>query len=358
MKSGCMGENIVLAIFSALPALLFWGLLLFFRKHRLHKKGGILLLIAGNALVFCFLFSIVVLTGEIYYRFIYDSTESFGLTKTTQHWFAKHFHRNSLGFRDSIEYELPNSSHRSRVTFLGDSFTAGHGIPNVEDRFANLVREQRPSYDVHVLAICGWDTQQEIDALEKICDEGYELDTVVLVYCLNDISDISEEWRKVLKRIASRSSDNFFVNNSYLCNTLYYRLKAANDPDIADYYQFVEDLYGGETWERQKERLQQLRDDVRRRGGRLLVVTFPFVNALGDDDRYRSIHNQLDEWWKELDVPHLDLLPAYSSYRPDELVVSRYDAHPNERAHAIAAKQIVDFLDRNASRNERRSSRD
>ena len=40
----------------------------------------------------------------------------------------------------------------------------------------------------------------------------------------------------------------------------------------------------------------------------------------------------------------LDLLPAYRAHRDEDLVVNRFDAHPNERAHAIAAKEILAFL--------------
>ena len=343
-----MGENIILAVVLVLPLILVCGLLLFFRKHQLHKRGGFVLLAAGNTLVFTFLCSLVIVGGEIYYRFIYDSTESFGLTKTTNRWFDQHFQYNSSRLRDSIDYEFKNSSQRRRFTILGDSFTAGHGVPDVEDRFANLVRDRLPSSDVHVLAVCGWDTQKEIESIQAICEAGYELDNVVLAYCLNDISDASAEWNQVLDRIEGFADTGFLVNNSYFVNTIYYRWKASNDPDISDYYRFVENLYSDRTWEIQKKRLEKLRDEVSSRGGRLLAVTFPFYNALGEEYRYDWIHTQLDNWWKELGVPHLDLLKSYESYRVNELMVSPYDAHPNELAHSIAAEAIAEFLDQQA----------
>lgn len=339
-----MGENLVLTIFTVVPPCLAWGLQLFFRKHRLHNRGGIPSLLAGNALVFVFLSSILILCGEVYFRFVYDSTESFGLMKTTNRWFERHFQMNSAGLRDSIEYGNAIRAGRRRVTFLGDSFCAGHGIPDVEDRFVNLVRNELSSCEVHAVGVCAWDTGDEIAALKGICDGGYELDVVVLAYCLNDISDLSIEWRNVLERIDEFSRTGFWVNSSYLCNTIYYRWRAARDPDISDYYQFVEDLYRGRAWESQKRRLRLLRDEIRRRGGQLLVVTLPFYNCLGTDYRYDWVHRQLDAWWHELDVPHLDLLPIYESHTADELVVSRHDAHPNERAHLIAAKAIAGFL--------------
>jgi hypothetical protein len=60
--------------------------------------------LAGNALVLSFLCAIVVAFGEIHYRFVFDSTDSFGLTKTTARWFERHFQENSSGFRDTIDF--------------------------------------------------------------------------------------------------------------------------------------------------------------------------------------------------------------------------------------------------------------
>ena len=339
-----MAENIVLAGFVAMVALASAGVRLFFRKYRLHRRPNLLTLVTGNTLVCVLLLAVFILSGELYYRFVYDTTESFGLSKTTQRWFTRHFRRNSLGFRDSIEYPNASEVGSPRLTFLGDSFTAGHGIANVEDRFVNIVRDQLPAYDVHSFSMCAWDTPQETSCLNMAGKSGYDFETVVLVYCLNDISDISPDWQRVLQRIREFSDPGFLVENSYLLNTIYYRWKAFNDPDIGDYYQFVRDLYDGQTWKVQSDRLEQLRDMVTQHGGRLIVVTFPFLHALAPDYRYEPIHRQLDSFWQQHDVPHLDLLSVYQSFEPNDVVVSQYDAHPNERAHNVAATAIVEFL--------------
>jgi hypothetical protein len=39
-------------------------------------------------------------------------------------------------------------------------------------------------------------------------------------------------------------------------------------------------------------------------------------------------------------IPVLDLEPTFRTHAGENLVVSRFDAHPNERAHAIAAEAI------------------
>ena len=339
-----MGENA--ALISFLLASVGSGLSLWvcFRKFRVHRKKTILRLVLGNLLVFAFLCVLGLLAGEIYFRFIYDTTDSFGLTKTTQRWFARNFKYNDVGLRDSEEYfnELPPGGRR--IAFLGDSFTVGHGVSSVADRFANRVRAMMPDVEVHVLARSGMDTGAEVDFLLGVTNSGYELDVVVLVYCLNDISDIVPEWRAILKRIYARPAPGFWVQNSYLCNWLYFRWFAAQDLDVASYYAFVRDNYDGPVWDQQAQRLASFRTEVTSRGGQLMVVTFPFLHNLGPKYDYQPVHEKLEAFWNRQNVPHLDLLRTFESLDSSDVVVNSYDAHPNEYAHALAAHAIADFL--------------
>jgi hypothetical protein len=90
--------------------------------------------------------------------------------------------------------------------------------------------------------------------------------------------------------------------------------------------------------------LQSIRDTVRAAGGRLAVVTFPFMDY-GPGYKALSVHKRLGEFWKEQQVPHLDLLPVFGPFPAREMIVNRYDPHPNARAHAVAAEAIDKFLD-------------
>ncbi len=338
-------ENALLGLFVALPFVMGFGLYLFFGKFKQHRKAGAWRLVTANLLVLLFVLSCVGLGGEVYYRFVYDTTDSFGLTKTTQRWFDRHFVKNAAGVRDSQEYLFEVPPGTRRVTFVGDSFTAGHGVPDVETRFGNVVRHMRPNWDVHVLAHNGMDTGPEIEFLQHFVKLGYELDVVVLVYCLNDISDIVPEWRAVLDRVYGATDPGFFCKHSYFLNTLYFRFFASTDPDVANYFHFVSRNYEGPVWRQQQARFKLLRDQIEANGGKLVVVTFPFLHALGPGYPYKSIHKRLADNWRALNVPHLDLLTIYGDRRPGEVVVNKYDAHPNEAAHAMAAKAIVAFLD-------------
>lgn len=341
-----MGDNAVYTVFLLPPAACFGMLLLFVRYHR--RRGtpaGWGRLVVGNLIVLALLLTLGFLAGETYYRFIYDTTDSIDYTKASVRWFRRYFVYNSAGFRDNIEYSLKKAPGKRRITFLGDSFTVGHGIKCVDDRFANRIRLDHPEWEVNILAKLGLDTGPELRLLNWSVAQGYQLDQVVLVYCLNDVADLFPGWnRKLSVLFTDARRQGWLCRNSYFVSTLYYHYLAAHDPEVKNYFHFVISGYRGSLWKDQQARLTFLRDFVRAHGGRLLVVTFPFFNALGPHYEYRFAHQDLDQFWKKLNVPQLDLLSVYSNLPPSKLTVNRYDAHPNEYAHALAAAAIEKFL--------------
>jgi hypothetical protein len=61
---------------------------------------------------------------------------------------------------------------------------------------------------------------------------------------------------------------------------------------------------------------------------------YPFLNA----------HRQIVAWCDAAGVEVLDLEPVFRERAGDDLTVNRFDAHPNEKAHRIAADAICDHL--------------
>lgn len=343
-----MQENLLLAVFALGPLVAGVALYLFFRRFRLHRPTSrrLLRLLAGNLLVLLFLGALALLGGELYYRFGYDTTDSFAQAKVTRRWFERYYQMNKKGVRDSVDdYPAKPPPGQRRVTFLGDSFTVGHGVADVADRFANRIRRMRPEWDVQVFARNGFDTGMHLAMLDNVAQWGtYQFDQVVLVYCVNDISDMIKPWQDKLLRISSQPPPGYLVEHSYLINTLYYRFKAASDPDLADYYRCVLDGYSGPLWDQQRARLAEIKNRVHALGGRLSVVTFPFLHTLGPENRYRPIHRKLDDFWQSLGVPHLDLLEFFEAHRSEDLMVNPRDPHPNEHAHQLASEPIEKFI--------------
>ena len=339
-------ETLLLCLFLVLPILVCALAAVFFRFNRNRRTpAGPGRLLAGNVLVLLCLLSLTLPCGEVYYRFIYDETDWAAYTKVSARWGKKHYRLNRAGFRDSIEYAPRMQPGKRRISFLGDSFTVGHGVKDVEKRFANLIRRRHPGWEIQTLARNGNDTGAEVELLDKCATDGYQLDQVVLVYCLNDISDLPGEWKRTLADVSARVRRRPEIcDSSYFLDILFHRLVVARAPEVRNYGRQIEAGYRGVVWEEQRRRLQAVRDRVQSRGGRLLVVTFPFLDALGPEYPFQFAHDELAAWWKELGVPHLDLMPALKEFRPRALTVSAFDAHPNELAHSVAAEKIEGFL--------------
>jgi hypothetical protein len=344
-----MEDNLVYTAFAALPPVALLGIYLFFVKYRQHenKNPPWWKLVLGNLLVFLFCGSCALLLGETYYRSWYDTTDTFGMTKVSERWFQRYYQMNNVGTRDNCEYALAPPLGRRRITFVGDSFTAGQGIPNVEDRFANRLRHKYPAWEVHVLAQNGFGTGDELTVLKKCVERGYKLDCVVLVYCLNDIDDLIPEWMDRIRKFNERGGAEqlgFLFQHSYLLDTLYFHWWAVASPELRDYFPIEHKAYFDASWQRQTVRLKAMRDLVRNQSGALCVVTFPYPSLLGPSYNFRDVHRRLDELWRSMGIAHLDLLSVYEPYGPRRLCVNASDAHPNECAHALAADALAPFL--------------
>lgn len=341
---GGLAEVLSFALFLLLPGASGLALVTFMRYvQQRPQTTGWRWVLAGNALVLLTLLSVCFLAAETYFRFFYDTTDSLAYTRVCARWVQRHWQVNRAGCRDNVEYSPALLPGKPRLTFVGDSFTAGHGIKNVEDRFPNLLRRAHPGWDIQVLATVGLDTGMEQVWLNRAFKKGYQVDLVVLVYCLNDIGDLMPEPSEALSQILAHRG-GWLAENSYFVNLLYHRYLASRLPLVRDYFGFVRDAYRGPLWEQQQKRLEAFRDSVQAHGGRLAVVTFPFLHALGPHYEYQFVHDQLARFWRELKVPHLDLLPVYQALPPSRLTVNPYDAHPNELANKLAANAIDQFL--------------
>jgi hypothetical protein len=346
------GPDVALAVFVALAAATGVTAVRYFSRVRAAgatpRRGQLVL---GNVLFLAFFLSLATLGGEVWFRFVRDSTDSLGFLRATERWFQKHYVKNRDSFRDDVEYEIgPVPAGKRRVSFVGDSFTIGHGVADVRDRFANRVRAARPGWDVHVLAQNGLDTAAELDFLSKRIPTyksgAYRYDVVVLVYCMNDIADVGPGIDEIAQSLKKRTVRGVLAENSDLFDFLRLLSIRDSDPEVRGFMPGLARLYEDDvTWDAQKKQLRALRAAVESRGGKLAVVTFPFVGLLGESYPFREGHRRLGEFWAAEGVPHLDLKAIFDAHAPGDLVVNRFDGHPNERAHAMAADAMLPFLD-------------
>lgn len=327
---------------------IFWSILLLTWLKKNYRIDHLSLrILTTNILIFVTLISVVFTIGESYYRFFVDTTDSFALNKLSVRWGHRHYKLNNLGARDNVDYHIGALPDKKRVTIIGDSFTAGHGVGSVNHRFANIVRRLNPEFEVHVMAANGMETIDEMELLKKLASEGYDFEQVLLIYCLNDIAYLLPEANQIHNRIYTWNDNlNYFERNSFWINTLSFRFFARRDPDFLNYSNYVLNGYEGETWEEQKKILSHMVNVLEKSDIEFKVVTFPFLHDL-KDYQFQPVHVKLDVFWTSIGVQHMDLLPIFKDMQSCDLVVNKYDAHPNERAHALAAFAISDFLNQN-----------
>jgi hypothetical protein len=92
--------------------------------------------------------------------------------------------------------------------------------------------------------------------------------------------------------------------------------------------------------------LRGIRDWCRAHGARAAVVAWPFLQSLerGRFYPFERLHRMVGEFCAGEELPFLDLLPVLRGQRTEDLWVSPFDMHPNERAQLLIAPRLSAFV--------------
>ena len=282
---------------------------------------------------------------ELYFAVVYDQSDSFNMSLVSKHWFRRHVVPNDAGFRDAHPLTKHIPAGTQRVCFVGDSFTFGHGIKDVADRFsdrvgARLDTERPGRFLVNNIGEAGINAMQVTNFVRLLVDRGFHTDVVVYVICLNDIEGNSTADDEFYERLAVQGPRFFLFRHSYFLNMLYFRIQQARLPQVRNYYSELAAAYEGEPWNGMRHKLEELRDFCAVRGIDLRIAIFPFLHNLGPDYPFDAGHEKIAELCRRESIPCLDLKPALLPHVAEGLTVNRFDAHPNERAHALVAEAL------------------
>lgn len=334
--------------------LAFWGLLKYRQRRR---RAGRKLTFAN--LLFSLWILLALLTGvELYFALLFDATDSFNMSNVSKVWFRRHVEPEQkvldlggegLTYRDDQAVPQPIPEGRKHVCFLGDSFTFGHGVADVSKRFTNRVRSELEAnhpgeYLVSNLAAPGTDLNWTAALTRELVEQGVRIDTLVYVFCPNDIEVYHPDHMKNIEAMARLEPEGPFFRHTYFFNLLYYRVKMASLPEARAYYGYLADYYQGPPWERMQDQFEEFAEFCSTREIELKVVIFPFLNHLGGESPFDGARRRVREFCEENGIPVLDLYPTLSEHAEENLTVSLFDAHPNPRAHELAAEAILPFV--------------
>ncbi len=214
--------------------------------------------------------------GELAFACFADFSDTFNISNVSKRWLALHIdaEKNQNGFRDRQELTTYVPGGKKRIIFLGDSFTAGHGIRRMEDRFTDLIaaqfeREQPGKFVVANMALPAYDALMITHlAQDELLQKHYDMACCVYVYNLNDVDTFDPHTAAALQAIQSSEPTFFLFRDTYLLNWLYFRFVAFRSQGAQSYYENLRQSYESEPWAKVRGLLRGPASALRRAGGR------------------------------------------------------------------------------------------
>jgi lysophospholipase L1-like esterase len=239
---------------------------------------------------------------EIIFFFI-PKSHFFGNTLASKNW--RNYYENPINTYGFHDYQPKRK--KNTVLFVGDSFTQGHGIKNVKDRFSNKIQEYDNSYSCINIGKNGLDSKQEFTTmLDFISQSKIKPKTIILQYFGNDIEGIA--YTKIKKKSKEPYSNlskptKLLIKGSYLINYLYWIYP---HEDYKPYLDFLKKAYSNP--EIVKEHMADLNNFVdysAKNKINLKVLIFPFlVDSKLSDDIYE---NKIKSFFKSKNIETLSV---------------------------------------------------
>ena len=134
-------------------------------------------------------------------------------------------------------------------------------------------------------------------------------------------------------------------DHSVLFNYVYWRLSAKYNTTFSQISNADLRQYSNpKVFAFHKYEINTLMNELKDQNVKVIVTVFPFF-GLFPNYPARNIHQTMDTIFKNDGADSVvDLLPNLKNKIAKELVVGRYDSHPNEFVHKLAADELYDAV--------------
>lgn len=294
-------------------------------------------------------FIILIYSGfEAYYRYRFDESDSLGFLKVNGRWFQRHVVFNSYFVRDR-EFRLEKKEGATRIGVIGDSIAMGYGIKDVNNRFSNLLekklKDTGKNVEVYNLGESGADTDTEIINYNKT--KKLNLDIVVWEYFLNDAQPNNNRSKGagVLTKEGRRGALAKFISSySYFFDYVYWRLSARYEKTFRELRNADMSAYKDkEIFERHKKFVESFIKELKDENKKVVVIIFPFMYFLPNYPA-KDIHLTMGNIFRENGIVPIDLLDDLKDENSKDLIVGRFDYHPNISVQKLAAQRLYDRI--------------
>lgn len=301
-----------------------------------------------NFLLLFFTVVFIIIIGEVIMRLmLYNETSEYGFGPGSLRFNSMYVHLNSDGMRDK-EFSTEKNKGVKRITGLGDSFTFGAGVKDINDTYLKILEKnlnENGNYEVLNFGLPGLTTKDELNILKNKALK-YDPDIIIVGYVLNDFENIDKKEQKKSKQITLPYIGFWLRNFSYLYYFLETRINAffvtiGHKQSYED--SLVELSYSDINKQYNKEIFEELSSISKERNTPVLIVLFPMIYHF-DDYPFYSAHNFIKKISQENNFYVIDLLDYYKGYNEEDLILNKYDKHPNELAHKIAGEAIFEVI--------------
>lgn len=319
-------------------AILAIGSVLVFR--RAWKTPGRIRTVAQNGLLLGGSTAFLLLVAEAFVYQVAVYPDAFIVSLAAKRWYAEHWRPiNSLGMRGP-QQDCPPGDGLPVLLVVGDSFTEGAGLLNYRDRFSEQLKlPLRDSWHIETLARAGWDTPEQT---RQIMASPCQPKRVLLAYVINDIKTAATDAGAPFhaKPLPLPAALDWVVRRSYLLNFAYYRFNHFYNGFFSDITNSpLLDAYENPiVWNAHVKQLEELIAGCKQRGATLDVMIFPHLYAV---ELTRPITEKVQRAFEERGVRVLNLSELFINRKPEELVVSSLDSHPNSATHSLIAQALV-----------------
>lgn len=286
-------------------------------------------------------FILILVLVEISLR-IFVFTNTYAVGPIHRQWMQRYWSPiNRIGYRD---YDfVPREGTRRHIIVVGDSFTAGLGVEDIDDTFPHILERLLGfGYQVNIVAQPGWHTDAQLAALHGF---PFPPDVVILSYFLNDIAywDLNannyfNEIYPLPPLVIRPLVDNFHLP-SFLYWNVYQQLLRGGEINYAASVQKA--FQNPNIWSFHSRDLQAMLEWTQEQNATFIVLIWPFLTDVKASEPMAS---QVEIFMIDNGVPTVNLAHELRDIPPLQLIANPFDMHPNEATHYLAAEKLYELL--------------
>lgn len=277
---------------------------------------------------------------EVVFMFV-PRSHNVGYTLATNIWYERYWGtENSLGYRDPEHVRIDG---KKLVFVVGDSFTAGAGLPQRSSRFTEVLAARRPDLQVMNLGICGSDSSDEFRRLQA---HPLRPDLLVLQYYPNDIDGAAQRAGHAMPAFAAYQDLRSvkmrrLVRGSFLANFVYWQLPHT---DGVAYEGFLDKVHFDPEVEREHgAELERFVTWSRETGVPLVVALFPLMEDL---EWSRKASADVKQLFVSRGIQVLDVADLIGDLTVAERRVHSHDGHASPVVHERVGAALAERLGR------------